>query len=91
MRRFLMVLAAVTVLAVACAPEEDVDTGDTGSSAAPVDAATCTADADLVNEGTLTIATGNPAYKPWYGGESGGRLGVGVDRVHRRPRIRGGL
>ena len=26
--------------------------------------------ADLHQASTLTIATGNPAYKPWYGGES---------------------
>ena len=48
---------------------EPADSGGT-TEPAPVDAATCAADADLVNEGTLTIATGNPAYKPWYGGKS---------------------
>jgi hypothetical protein len=26
--------------------------------------------ADLYADGTLTIGTGNPAYKPWYGGKS---------------------
>jgi len=25
---------------------------------------------NLHNPGTLTIATGNPAYLPWYGGKS---------------------
>ena len=72
MRKFLLGLAVLAIVAAACAPEDDTtEPADSGTSAAePVDAATCAADATLVNDGTLTIATGNPAYKPWYGGKS---------------------
>ena len=73
MRRFLLGLAVLAIVAAACAPEDEAsEPADSGGTTepAPVDAATCAADADLVNEGTLTIATGNPAYKPWYGGKS---------------------
>ena len=73
MRKFLLGLAALAILAAACAPEEDpVDPAGSGGATepAPVDAASCAADATLVSDGSLTIATGNPAYKPWYGGKS---------------------
>ena len=73
MRKFLLGLAVLAIAAAACAPEEDpADPAGSGGATepAPVDAASCAADATLVNDGTLTIATGNPAYKPWYGGKS---------------------
>ena len=73
MRRFLLGLAVLAIVAAACAPEDETtEPADSGATSepAPVDAAACAADADLVNEGTLTIATGNPAYKPWYGGKN---------------------
>ncbi len=73
MRKFLLGLAVLAIVAAACAPEEDTtEPADSGATTepAPVDAATCAADAALVNDGTLTIATGNPAYKPWYGGKN---------------------
>lgn len=73
MRKFLLGLAALAIVAAACAPEEEpADPAGSGGATepAPVDAASCAADATLVIDGTLTIATGNPAYKPWYGGKS---------------------
>jgi polar amino acid transport system substrate-binding protein len=72
-RKFLLGLAVLAIVAGACAPEDDTADEPTGGGTtepAPVDAAACAADATLVNDGTLTIATGNPAYKPWYGGKS---------------------
>jgi polar amino acid transport system substrate-binding protein len=63
MRKGLLVLAVLAVVATACAPKSS-----TSTSAAAGD---CTPDTmDLQTSGQLTIATGNPAYKPWYGGES---------------------
>ncbi len=73
MRKFLLGLAVLAIVAAACAPEDDTtEPADSGGTTepTPVDAATCAADATLVSDGTLTIATGNPAYKPWYGGKS---------------------
>lgn len=73
MRKFLLGLAVLAIVAAACAPEDDTtEPADSGATTepAPVDAASCAADATLVNDGTLTIATGNPAYSPWYGGKS---------------------
>lgn len=72
MRKVLAGLAVLAMLGAACAPEEETpaDSGTTG--AAPATAKECaqSADATLVQDGTLTIATGNPAYGPWYGGKS---------------------
>lgn len=74
MRKFLLGLAVLAIVGAACAPEEEepaepAATGATGSET-PVDAASCVEEAGTFEDGTLTIATGNPAYKPWYGGDS---------------------
>ena len=72
-------LAAMTALlfaATACAPE--TETGTDGAGATPTTdggaqtAAACLeANAGaLFGTGALTIATGNPAYSPWYGGDA---------------------
>jgi polar amino acid transport system substrate-binding protein len=72
-------LAAMTALlfaVTACAPESD--TAADGASATPTTdggaqtAAQCLeANAGSLYAGdTLTIATGNPAYSPWYGGDA---------------------
>jgi len=72
MRKFLLGLAVLAIVAAACAPEDDASTEPTDASGttepAPVDAATCAADASLVNDGTLTVGTGNPAFPPWWEG-----------------------
>ena len=71
MRKFLLGLAALAIVAAACAPEEEpADPAGSGGATepAPVDAASCAADATLVNDGTLTVGTGNPAFPPWWEG-----------------------
>jgi polar amino acid transport system substrate-binding protein len=70
----LVLLAALGALAPGCGGDEE------GDEAAPTPAATgatetepdpCAKDQlNLVNEGQLTIATDNPAFPPWFGGES---------------------
>jgi polar amino acid transport system substrate-binding protein len=74
MRRWILVTAAMTMLAGACAEETPPADGTSPTEAPDEDqtAAECTDEyqADLFAPDTLTIGTGNPAYKPWYGGES---------------------
>jgi polar amino acid transport system substrate-binding protein len=82
MRKIFVGLALLAVVAVACAPE-DGGTGASGSTAtgatgATASGATGSPSSDpcapetlsLHAPGVLTIATGNPAYGPWYGGKS---------------------
>ena len=62
---------AATLALTACAPTDEADSGtdaasETSGSAAP-DAETCTPDTmETVTDGTLTIATDDPAYEPWF-------------------------
>jgi polar amino acid transport system substrate-binding protein len=73
MRKFLVSVALLAVVGAACAPEESDTTAPGGTS---TDTSSPTADPcaveslSLYEDGSLTIATGNPAYAPWYGGES---------------------
>ena len=65
MRRAVLGSAIVVLVAVACAPKS------TTSAASGSSAQNCAVDSmNLHTPGTLTIATGNPAYSPWYGGKS---------------------
>jgi len=71
MRKWFLALATLSLLAAACAPEEDT-TGN-GGTETPVEdqtAAECAeANADTFFEPeTLTVATGNPAFPPWWEG-----------------------
>jgi polar amino acid transport system substrate-binding protein len=67
MRRVVLGLAVLAVVAVACAPKTTTTSAATGSNSTQA----CTVDSlQLSTPGTLTIGTGNPAYKPWYGGDS---------------------
>jgi polar amino acid transport system substrate-binding protein len=74
MRRSILALATLALVAAACAPEETpptttAPTGPTGDPA--VTAADCAADAPFVNEGQITLGTDNPAFPPWWqGGET---------------------
>jgi polar amino acid transport system substrate-binding protein len=74
MRRWILALAVMALVAGACAEETPPADGGTPTEAPEVDqtAAECVDEqqADLFAPDTLTIGTGNPAYKPWYGGES---------------------
>ncbi len=72
MRKVLAGLAVLAMFGAACAPEEETPSASGTTGAAPATAEECaqSTDATLVNDGTLTIATGNPAYGPWYEGKS---------------------
>jgi len=66
MRRVVLGLAVLAMAAVACAPKTTTTSAATSGSAQ-----SCSVDSlHLYAQGKLTIATGNPAYKPWYGGDS---------------------
>lgn len=62
---------AATLALTACAPTDEADSGsdagsETSGSAAP-DGEQCTPDTmETVTDGTLTIATDDPAYEPWF-------------------------
>ena len=64
----LAALATTTLALTACAPTDEADTGtDTSSESEAPAADECTPDAmDTVTDGTLTIATDEPAYEPWF-------------------------
>jgi polar amino acid transport system substrate-binding protein len=64
-------LATATLALTACAPTDEADTGtDSGSEASgseTPDGEQCTPDTmETVTAGTLTIATDDPAYEPWF-------------------------
>jgi polar amino acid transport system substrate-binding protein len=63
-------LAAATLALTACAPTDEPDSADDTSSDASSEtpaAEECTPDTmETVSDGTLTIATDDPAYEPWF-------------------------
>jgi polar amino acid transport system substrate-binding protein len=62
----LAVLAATMLAASACAPQDDA-TDASGSSSGGGD---CTPDSlETLESGTLTVATDEPAYEPWFSGD----------------------
>jgi polar amino acid transport system substrate-binding protein len=75
MRKWILMLTATALLAAACAEEVTPPADDgspTESPAEEVTAASCVEEnaSSLFAADTLTIGTGNPAYSPWYGGQS---------------------
>lgn len=85
MRKLFAVLAATGLLFAACAEDDPTlggdsgptgvtETGPTGVTAEATAASCAEANADAFESpGTLTVATGNPAFPPWWdGGESDG-------------------
>jgi polar amino acid transport system substrate-binding protein len=66
MRRPLLGLAIVALVAAACAPKSTTS----AASGSPTEQSCAVDSMNLHTPGTLTIATGNPAYLPWYGGKS---------------------
>jgi len=66
MRRPLLGLAIVALVAAACAPKSTTS----AASGSPTGQSCAVDSMNLHTPGTLTIATGNPAYLPWYGGKS---------------------
>ena len=71
MRHLVLAATATATLALtACAPTDEADTGSDsaadGSSESPA-ADECTPDSmETIADGTLTIATDDPAYEPWF-------------------------
>lgn len=67
-------LAAATLALTACAPTDEADSADDTSSDTESDSSSetpaadeCTPDTmETVVDGTLTIATDDPAYEPWF-------------------------
>jgi len=63
-------LAATTLALTACAPTDEADSADDTSSDASSETPApdeCTPDTmETVADGTLTIATDDPAYEPWF-------------------------
>jgi polar amino acid transport system substrate-binding protein len=70
MRKVLLGLSVLAIVAAACAPEDETpaEPAEGSASEAPVDAASCAATAGTVNDGVLTVGTGNPAFPPWWEG-----------------------
>ena len=79
-RRLLVLLAALTLVVVACGGDDDDTTttsadaaeatttaGDTVVTGPPEECAVDTL--DLTTPDTLTVATGEPAFPPWIGGD----------------------
>ena len=69
----LAALATATLTLTACAPTDEADTGSDASDSASEStsetpaADECTPDTmETVADGTLTIATDDPAYEPWF-------------------------
>ena len=58
--KLLGALMALSLVAAACGDSNDDASGDSGGSCA-------VADLNLVTEGSLTVATGEPAFPPWMG------------------------
>ena len=66
MRKFLLGVAFLAILAAACAPESS-STSIAADSTPSADV--CAVDnLNLLTDGTLTVGTGNPAYPPWWEG-----------------------
>jgi polar amino acid transport system substrate-binding protein len=70
MRKFLLGLSVLAIGDAACAPEDETpaEPAEGSASEAPVDAASCATTAGTVNDGVLTVGTGNPAFPPWWEG-----------------------
>ena len=64
----LVLVLALAAIAAGCGGGDDESAGGTTGTTSTT-ASTCTKDQlDLVTPGQLTIATGNPAYPPWFEG-----------------------
>ena len=69
-----LLVLILALVASACGSEESVPTEPVGTGAGTVSADPCAKDQlQLVNDGTLTIGTDNPAYPPCFGGTPQGQ------------------
>jgi polar amino acid transport system substrate-binding protein len=88
-----LVAVALAVLAAGCAPEDEGDE----AGATPSASVSCPpGKLDTVKPGTLTVATGKPAYEPWFsnddpsngkGFESAVAYAVGSYLGYQRPQV----
>ncbi|MGZ8629692.1 MAG: ABC transporter substrate-binding protein [Actinomycetota bacterium] len=62
MRKFLLGLAVLTIVAASCAPEEEAPPA---ASTTPSLDACATENLTLVSPGTLTVGTDDPSFPPW--------------------------
>lgn len=72
MRRVVLAITAVALLATACAPEEETPPATDGSPSETLQTAAECTDAhatDLFAADTLTIGTDQPVFQPWFGGK----------------------
>jgi polar amino acid transport system substrate-binding protein len=72
MRKWILAVAALMMLAAACAPEEPAPSGN-GQTESPDENQTASTCAEGSSDafhapGELTVATGNPAFPPWWEG-----------------------
>ena len=86
MRKWFLSLAVLAVIMVACAPEEEAPqaTGPTEAEEQTAEECASAQESDFFEPGTLTVATGNPAFDPWWSGGTTGRRrrwGSGDGRV----------
>jgi polar amino acid transport system substrate-binding protein len=71
MRRWLLALAAMGLVASACAPEESPPPATEPTGSPQVETAAECAEShasDFFEEGSLTIGTDQPVFQPWFGG-----------------------
>jgi polar amino acid transport system substrate-binding protein len=59
-----VLILSLAVLAVGCGDDEE-PAGDSGTTTAPTEEASCPSELPLKEAGTLTVATGEPAFEPW--------------------------
>lgn len=70
MRKLLLALTAILFLGASCAQESSTISAPPSGSGSPAADACAVENLSLFAPAQITIATGNPAYKPWYGGQS---------------------
>jgi polar amino acid transport system substrate-binding protein len=65
MRKAMLAVAVLALIAAGCASSTTSSAGGTTTASTAAD---CAAAATLVNDGTLTVGTDNPAYPPYFQG-----------------------
>jgi polar amino acid transport system substrate-binding protein len=62
----ILLTLALALVAVGCGDDDDEPAGDSGTTTTEAGGGSCeTADLPLKEAGTLTVATGEPAFEPW--------------------------
>ena len=68
MRKLLLGLVALTMIAVACSKTTTATPASSGSPSTTQTAQECAGSAPFVKDGTLMVGTDNPAYPPYFQG-----------------------